>query len=146
VSDAYPESADEETRKFIRYWFDGYARRQLSALSLAISFIECEIARNALWCSFSRLIISKQSGASRAMDLSHSRPHRAFETAPEKPFNKFLLAVERVITNGIDKKSANRGPRPIIKMGDARKLALPDQSIDLVLTSPPYLNAIDYIR
>jgi len=146
VSDAYPESADEETRKFIRYWFDGYARRQLTALSLTISFIECEIARNALWCSFSRLIISKQSGASRAMDLSHSRPHRAFDTAPGKPFNKFLSAVERVITNGIDKKSANRGPRPTIKMGDARKLALPDQSIDLVLTSPPYLNAIDYIR
>ena len=146
VSDAYPESADEETCEFIRYWFDGYARRQLTALSLAISIIECEIARNALWCSFSRLIISKQSGASRAMDLSHSRPHRAFERAPEKPFNKFLLAVERVITNGIDKKSANRGHRPTIKMGDARKLALPDQSIDLVLTSPPYLNAIDYIR
>jgi DNA modification methylase len=31
-------------------------------------------------------------------------------------------------------------------LGDARDLDLPDQSIDLVLTSPPYLNAIDYVR
>src|SRR5438876_6951996 len=30
---AYPSRSDEETRRFIRYWFDDYARRQLSALS-----------------------------------------------------------------------------------------------------------------
>ena len=30
--------------------------------------------------------------------------------------------------------------------GDARDIPLRDGSIDLVLTSPPYLNAIDYIR
>jgi DNA modification methylase len=80
------------------------------------------------------------------MDLSHSRPHRSFDTAPEKPFSKFLSSVERVIANGIDKRMSDRGPRPSIKIGDARDLALPDKSIDLILTSPPYLNAIDYIR
>jgi DNA modification methylase len=146
VGDAYPERADDETCEFIRYWFDGYARRQLTALSLAIGLLKCEIARDVLWCAFSRLIISKQSGASRAMDLSHSRPHRAFNTAPEKPFNKFLSVVRRVVANGIDTRSEDRGPKPIIKMGDARELPLPNQSVDLVLTSPPYLNAIDYIR
>lgn len=146
VGDAYPDRADEETRDFIRYWFDGYARRQLTALSLAIGKLECEVTRNVLWCAFSRLIISKQSGASRAMDLSHSRPHRFFDTAPEKPFNKFLSSVERVIANGIDMSMSGRGPKPNIKIGDARKLPLQDKSVDLVLTSPPYLNAIDYVR
>jgi hypothetical protein len=76
----------------------------------------------------------------------NSRPHRAFETAPEKPFNKFLDAVERVITNVIDKRTQDRGPATNIRLGDARKLDLPDDSIGLVLTSPPYLNAIDYLR
>jgi hypothetical protein len=33
-----------------------------------------------------------------------------------------------------------------VKRGDARKLAIESDSIDLVLTSPPYLNAIDYMR
>ena len=80
------------------------------------------------------------------MDLSHSRPHRTFDTAPEKPFNKFLSAVERVIANGIDKNSLGVGEEPTIKMGDARGLPLDDNSIDLVLTSPQYLNAIDYMR
>ncbi len=32
------------------------------------------------------------------------------------------------------------------KLGEARALNLPDESIDLALTSRPYLNAIDYIR
>lgn len=146
LSDAYPNGADEETRQFIRYWFDGYARRQLAALSLAISVHEHETTRNALWCAFSRLIISKQSGASRAMDLSHSRPHRVFDRAPTKPFDKFLSAVERVICSGIDKRKRDRGPEPMIRVGDARSLPLPDGCIDLVLTSPPYLNAIDYVR
>jgi hypothetical protein len=146
LRDAYPDGSDEETRQFIRYWFDGHARRQLAALSLAIRSCQEETTRNALWCAFSRLIISKQSGASRAMDLSHSRPHRMFDRAPAKPFDKFLSAVERVVANGIDDRSPDRGPAPTVKLGDARKMALPNQSIDLVLTSPPYLNAIDYIR
>jgi DNA modification methylase len=33
-----------------------------------------------------------------------------------------------------------------VKQGDARKLDVRAGSIDLVLTSPPYLNAIDYMR
>jgi hypothetical protein len=113
---------------------------------MAIGRLRCEITRNVLWCAFSRLIISKQAGASLAMDLAHSRPHKAFETAPTKPFRKFLTAVERVLTNGIDKKCRGRGPAPSIHIGDARDLPLADGSVDLVLTSPPYLNAIDYIR
>jgi hypothetical protein len=146
AGEAFPAGANDETRDFLRYWFDGYSRRQLTSLSSKIRSVRCEVTRDALWCAFSRLIISKQSGASRAMDLSHSRPHRVFDTAPEKPFNKFLEAVERVIANVIDGRKLDRGPQPTIKLGDARDLKLPDRSIDLVLTSPPYLNAIDYLR
>ena len=146
LGDAYPATADEETARFLRYWFDGHARRQLAALSMAIEKAKSEVTRNALWCAFSRLIITKQSGASRAMDLSHSRPHRAFEVAPERPFDRFPSAVERVIANGIDKNSSDTGHEPDIRMGDARRMPLENNSVDLVLTSPPYLNAIDYVR
>jgi hypothetical protein len=144
--DAYPSNADEETCQFVCYWFDSYARLQLAALSLAIGRLRCEVTRNVLWCAFSRLIISKQAGASLAMDLPHSRPHRAFDRAPTKPFRKFLTAVENVLANTIDRRSRGRGPAPAIQIGDARTLPLANGSVDLVLTSPPYLNAIDYIR
>jgi len=144
--EAYLANSDDETRAFIHYWFDGYARRQLASLSWAINLVNCEGTRDALWCAFSRLIITKQYGASLAMDLSHSRPHRAFTRAPAKPFRMFLSAVERVVGNVIDKNSPSRGPAPSVCLGDARNMPVESDSVHLVLTSPPYLNAIDYVR
>ena len=80
------------------------------------------------------------------MDLSHSRPHKAFETAPIKPFNKFIDATKHVLKNCIDHNQRGRGPAARASLGDARNLPIADSTIDLVLTSPPYLNAIDYMR
>jgi SAM-dependent methyltransferase len=144
--ESYPSSSDSETRKFIRYWFDEHARRQLAALSRAIHLVKDDRVRDALWCAFSRLIITKQSGASLAMDLSHSRPHKVFDHAPIKPFEKFIAAVHQVLKNCICSNQRDRGPATRVSLGDARKLPITSSTIDLVLTSPPYLNAIDYMR
>ncbi len=143
---AYPNGSDDETRAFIRYWFDDYARRQLAALSGSISRVHDAVTRDALWCGFSRLIITKKSGASLAMDLSHSRPHRSFTRAPIKPFNRFMGAIETVVSNCPQAVNGPVGPISVVRRGDARKLEIDSRSIDLVLTSPPYLNAIDYMR
>jgi hypothetical protein len=42
-------------------------------------------------------MITKSMGASLAMDISHSRPHRAYDFAPLRPFNKFLQSVDVVL-------------------------------------------------
>jgi hypothetical protein len=146
AGEAYPAGSDGETRDFIRYWFDDYARRQLAALSGAISRLHDDCTRKVLWCAFSRLIITKTAGASLAMDLSHSRPHRKFTHAPIKPFSRFIAAVETIIGNCPQSGSGAVGPVAVVKRGDARRLEIESESIDLVLTSPPYLNAIDYMR
>lgn len=144
--EAYPTDADSETREFVRYWFDPYARRQLAALSRSIRGIQDPRTRDVLWCGFSRLIISKQSGASLALDLSHSRPHRHFRTAPAKPFGGFKKAVEGVVLNCPQRGERGIGPGANVVQGDARDLPHDSGSMDMVLTSPPYLNAIDYMR
>ncbi|HEY2964276.1 MAG TPA: hypothetical protein VGJ37_17770 [Pyrinomonadaceae bacterium] len=146
IAAAYPKNADADTRKFIRYWFDDYARRQLASLATAISRVRDERIREVLWCGFSRLIITKQAGASLAMDLSHSRPHKKFRRAPIKPFNKFLATVDVVVSNCPQRGAERLGPPPRVSEGDARQLDIDDNSIDIVVTSPPYLNAIDYLR
>jgi DNA modification methylase len=143
---AYPRHADHETRRFVTYWFDDYSRRQLVTLASAIERVRNDKVRAVLWCGFSRLIITKQAGASLAMDLAHSRPHKSFERAPIKPFRKFLPAVDYVVRNCISEAERDRGPAPLVYEGDARNLPLQKSTIDLVLTSPPYLNAIDYMR
>ncbi len=146
LRDAYPQKADNETKQFVRYWFDGRARKQLTALAGAISRVRNSHIRNVLWCGFSRLIIAKQAGASRAMDLSHSRPHRSFKAAPIQPFDKFTDAVGRVLNNCPNISAQCSVPPASAHWGDARCLPIKEKSVDLVLTSPPYLNAIDYFR
>lgn len=145
-NDTCPRGCDKATRKFIKYWFDLESRRQLTALSTTILRIRDIKVREALLCAFSRLIIAKSSGASLARDLAHSRPHKFYDLAPVRPFDNFMSAVTHVARNSISRSSTRKGPRASARIGDARRLTLRANSVDLALTSPPYLNAIDYIR
>ena len=147
ANEAYPRGADDETRRFVRFWFDPTARRQLASLAASISRMRSGPVKDALWCAFSRLIIAKQSGASLAMDLAHSRPHRAYRRAPALPLTRFESAARRVAEGCAEAWGGGAGAGEAdVRLGDARSLDMPDGSADMVITSPPYLNAIDYMR
>ena len=143
---AYPVHADEETRSFLSFWFDDRNRIQLTSLSRCVSRVHNTREKTLLWCAFSRLIITKKSGASLAMDISHSRPHRKYEEAPIRPFDKFQHAVDYIIEKSPFAYNPTKAPAVIIRNGDVRNLPFKGNSVDMVITSPPYLNAIDYIR
>jgi len=142
---AYPVGADGETKEFVRYWFDNINRKQLTALSTRIAAVKNKAMRSVLWCAFSRLIIAKQAGASRALDLSHSRPHRVDSKPTMRPLAFFLSAVDTVL-RAAPFGPQSTAPAATVGLADARRLPLPDESVDVVITSPPYLNAIDYLR
>jgi len=142
---AYPSDADDETRSFIKYWFDATARKQLTALAEAISETREPLVRDFLWCAFSRLIITKQMGASLAMDVSHSRPHKVYRRSPINALDKFEQAAAKV-AGLCPFDGSEKAPQPKVYKRDARNLPFEDGSIDVVITSPPYLNAIDYLR
>jgi DNA modification methylase len=144
--DAYPCDATDETKEFVRYWFDVTNRRQLAALAESISRTHDEQIKRLLWCAFSRLIITKQSGVSLAMDVSHSRPHKTFVKAPINAFDHFERAVKQITKAAPFTKVDRNQPAASVRNADARKLPLPDASVDFIITSPPYLNAIDYLR
>jgi DNA modification methylase len=146
ADESYPKNADIETRRFIDFWFDQQNRRELSALATCISGVRARTERDLLWCSFSRMIISKTSGVSLAIDVSHSRPHKVYDVAPVKPFDVFLKCVSRVASNCPFSDKTNDVPSADIRHGDARSLPIESASVDMIITSPPYLNAIDYLR
>lgn len=145
VSEAYPLGADDETRQFVRYWFDNTVRRHLTALAEEIRTVNDAAVRGLLWCAFSRLIIVKSHGASLAMDVAHSRPHKVYQRAPVKPLDHFAKAV-RVIALRAPFDGTQDLPEAFVRRGDARALPAADASVEMVITSPPYLNAIDYLR
>ena len=140
---------DPETSKFIEYWFG--KKQRLALRRFAHLFQELERAGeppsailDVLRIALSRIIVTKEQMASLARDTSHSRPHRVAESSDYDVyagFRKSLVTVRRRLKSAPPLAGAN------VRTGDARKLeTVDDQSIDLVLTSPPYLNAIDYMR
>ncbi len=134
---------DREERKFVSYWFHREHATQLFALSLAIERYADKVFWPVLATLFSSLIIARDSGASRAMDLPRSRPHRVDSKIPKAPFDlwaKQTSAFRRYYQNSHIVHHADIG------VGDARDLALSDEFVDSIVTSPPYLNAIDYMR
>jgi len=135
--------SDEETVKFINYWFAEEQQYDLRKLSGILSGMRGKI-RDALKIALSRIIITKKRGASLAWDVSHSRPHRVRDANDFPVIKEFLRSVE-FLAQKFDKQ-----PPPgkvSVRRGDARDLRdVESCSIDAVVTSPPYLNAIDYLR
>lgn len=135
--------ADEETLRFIDYWFAIEQQIELRKLSAILHAKRGKI-RDALRIALSRIIVTKKRGASLAWDVSHSRPHRVRDSNDFAVIKEFLRSVD-ILANRLDKQ-----PPPgnvTVKRGDARDLHdVESSSVDAVVTSPPYLNAIDYLR
>lgn len=80
------------------------------------------------------------------MDVSHSRPHKVFDKAPVRPLDVFAKSLSHVVSASPFVDESQKHPRVTVTTGDARKLPYRSSFFDLVITSPPYLNAIDYMR
>ncbi len=136
---------DPPTREFLDYWFFPETQHELACLTLAIRAEPDADLRNLLEVIFSSTIVTKSGGVSRARDLAHTRPHRVSDKVPRNPIPLFANLVERAAgAYGSINRDAVGECR--IMDGDARSLPLPDRSVDLVVTSPPYANALDYMR
>lgn len=140
---------DAETSEFMNFWFGDKQRRDLGRIAYVLHTRRKarlgprrRAAVNALMLALSRIIITKDQGASLARDTSHSRPHKVAETSAYDVFAGFEKSANFLAS----RLEATLHGRANVDFGDARKVALDDDSVDSVLTSPPYLNAIDYMR
>ena len=138
---------DDETQRFIAYWFAPKQIEQLRKLSFFLveePFTKNSSVVNALQVAVSRLVVTKEPKASLARDTAHSRPHR---TINDNEFD-----VIEAIPKSLEHVLSALSPDTILEdactyRGDARKLGrIASNSIDCIVTSPPYLNAIDYMR
>lgn len=136
---------DRPTRSFIDYWFLPATQRELMGLSLAIQEIKDRSIRHFLELTLSSMIVTKSGGVSLARDLAHSRPHLDKTKIPKNALEQFSYRFRRNLLS-IAQLQQQNGLTPIMLAGDARCMPLVDGSIDLIVTSPPYANAIDYMR
>ncbi len=135
----------QEEAGFIRFWYPESSQIQLSALAEAICEEPAGPNRSFAWVVFSSLIVAKSAGASFALDISRSRPHKRDIKPIILPFigweRRFNAAIKNVPFSGMP-SAVHCG----VSRADARALPVQNDSVDLILTSPPYLNAIDYMR
>src|ERR1700674_1198141 len=133
---------DEATDAFARYWFAEPQFDALARLSVALRQTRLQ-SRDLLKLCMSRVVVTKDRGASLARDVSHSRPHKVMDRNDFDVYEGFLRASRQVARNlepDLIKGSAR------VAVGDAKGLSERAGSFDAAVTSPPYLNAIDYVR
>ena len=135
---------DPATRDFLDFWFTPEAQYELLALLLSIENEPDTDGREVLEVVFSSIIITKSGGVSRARDLAHTRPHRVEGKTTRSAIAQFTIRLRKSIAALL---ALPADTLPVeLHHADARELPLDDESVDLVITSPPYANAIDYMR
>ncbi len=140
----YLDSRAPATREFIDYWFESETARALAALSQAVRARATGALGPLFATVLSSLIVTKSGGVSRARDLAHSRPHRVEGRRPRDPMTLFADKALKAVRS-LDGVGRAAGAAVVLS-GDARRLPLGSESVDLVVTSPPYANAIDHVR
>jgi len=138
------QAFDEHTKSFIDYWFRPQTQRELCALTWSIQQVKDSLIRRFLELTFSSIIITKSGGVSLARDLAHSRPHLDPSKEPKNAIEQFAIRLQRTIKSIAHIETHDRAAVQLA--ADARSMPLLSDSIDLIVTSPPYANAIDYMR
>lgn len=131
------------------YWFSPEVASALAILAHHINHTAmAQVVREFFWVAFSSLILSKTSVAN-ARDIIHSRHHYHKHERQPDVLGKFDARVKlmRKQMAEFGLRCARALPaRGEARLGDARRLKLKDETIDLVFTSPPYATALDYSR
>jgi len=152
---------DEKSAQFVNYWFHPQTQLELMALIESIESCPDRLLRRFFRVVLSSIIITKTGGVSLALDLAHTRPHKAqiMSNPALKPDS--AVSYRRKILRSPIQEFKRRGEiniqsisnqvvadsRCCVLRGNALGLPLADESADLIITSPPYAsNAIDYMR
>jgi DNA modification methylase len=135
---------DPDTKKFIDYWFLKITQKEIMTLVLAIEDVTGENLKNFFKLIFSSIIITKSGGISMARDLAHSRPHLDKSKIPKNAYEMFEARIYKILQNYPNFTDDFYPPR--VEQCDSRIIPLNSNSVHLIVTSPPYANAIDYMR
>jgi DNA modification methylase len=144
IDGQYPSWVDDETKKFINFWFAKKQRLSLTKIAEVISQEKNKKVATLFKVALSRCIITKDKGASLARDVSHAKPHKVRETNDYDVFVGFKQSIEIIVKRlgSFDLQGKFQA-----FSDDARSLdSISMKSIDSIITSPPYLHAVDYFR
>lgn len=132
--------AHEPNWKNIDHWFSRNAKAELATIKDRINILNDEESRDFLLTCFSSIIVRASNQDSETRYARKDRQIRPLDT-----LNLFLRKLDSMLIR-IRSFSKVCGKSKIeLFVADARKLDfLENESFDLIVTSPPYMNAYDY--
>ncbi|MEK1912475.1 MAG: DNA methyltransferase, partial [Pseudomonas chlororaphis] len=123
-------------------WFPDSSFGELSHIRYRISQLTDSTAKDIAWLSLSRAVLPSSFQDSETRYKSVPREIPVGETT-----RRFVKEFESVMKSVARNASATRYGISRFLTGDVRSMAeqdLPNESVDLIVTSPPYGNAMDY--
>lgn len=138
----------------IDHWFFDQVIDELSIINSRIQELENREHREFFEIVFSSMLITKgKTSLVNAHDIAHSRAHQVKPETKPDTLGRYLEELEmkintiREFSNEVEKRHGGQVDFTAETVGsDARNICLDDNSIDLIVTSPPYINALNYVR
>lgn len=145
--DKYNESDYEDIKKHDRidYWFTPSQKAKIAFLYDKVFHLEVDDGTK----DFFYVCISHILKNCSWWLQSGTKPQRDMEKEPEDPFNEFKRHCSKMIGwnerfyNELSKKG-HLGIPCEIQLGDARHTNIASESIDAIITSPPYVTSYEY--
>jgi len=128
----------------LRYWFGEDNLQRLFLIKHCVDQEEDPAVRRFFLCALSHVL----KNCSYWLATS-TKPQKDRDKIPENPLDAFITHASRMIErNGLFFDHVQRlrpsEPVSIMRKADARALPLPNDCIDLVITSPPYSTSYEY--
>ncbi len=146
-----PGANGEGTDRILEEWYSPLTLAQLRYLWHLVQGEQHRAFRTVLTLVFSDVLFACASPGQVLTSTGARRRHHwgwvADNVRPPKPVeHNAVRAFEKRIVALPEQPAAGPASSVLVLQQDTRQLALPSESVDLVVTSPPYLGVIDYTR
>jgi DNA modification methylase len=141
-SDKTKIKAPEHQR--IDYWFKLEEKIKLAFIFAEISKIKDQDVQDFFFCGFSNILKNCSIWLQKS-----NKPTRDFEKKPSEPIKIFLKQIKMMLRGNarffelLSEKGYLKVSSKVI-CADARKIPTKDNSVSLIVTSPPYVTSYEY--
>jgi len=128
----------------IDYWFKAEEKRKLAFLFSEISKIKDQDVRDFFYCGFSNILKNCSIWLQKS-----NKPTRDLKKKPADPFVAFSRQIKAMLRGNTDFFNLLREKKCLktackVYCTDARKIPVKSNSVDLIVTSPPYVTSYEY--
>lgn len=128
----------------IDYWFKPEEKRRLAFVFAEISKIKGQDMRDFFFCGFSNILKNCSIWLQKS-----NKPTRDFEKKPSEPIKTFLKQIKMMLRGNarlfelLSEKDYLKVSSKVV-CTDARTIPTKDNSVSMIVTSPPYVTSYEY--